>query len=516
MSFFLLGSLFGCSGGAKEVSLAVPAVPQNPQQVPTSSVQNPYSTSIVPLATAHVLAKDGGVVTVSKAGSALDGLKLTIPSGALPNDTDISIGSVSNPPALPIGFNFVGAPMQFGPRSLTFSSQIKLEWPFSDIDLNQAGVLSKSDLKLFSFDESVGAWKEIGITGIDEAKNLITADLNNFSFYALVGLSGMPPDDLGHPQPADLLYVLSSYDFGRTFGWIPGHVRIYTGEKKWNGEKPDFATEDVKRCGLYNIIEAMPFVGIRRAYAQIPNTVQSCSTNDIMSVKNGYMGAREASDFSISLSDRASGIEYAEGTVGRNYAMGESFFGLLDGQFVKGPLDFNCVGLAEAMFEYMKVNNGKGLVEDDDWALLTPAWQYSKTKPAGGVIIGPVINWATITPNFGTYNTQVVVQISVSHSLGIDHIDSVRYSTDSGYTNPAVNINDKGVGSDQQAGDGIYTLQAPIGWDFKSDTLGLNFIVTDKDGKTASTHLVFTYDRSVFKQVAKNASVIANSNALTH
>lgn len=137
---------------------------------------------------------------------------------------------------------------------------------------------------------------------------------------------------------------------------------------------------------------------------------------------------------------------------------------------------------------------GEGLVSDLGEAyLLTPAEQYNKTKPAGGINPILMINWASLTPSSGTDCTQVLAQISVFHTYGPDYIDSVTYVADNGFVNPSININDMGVNGDVKAGDGVYSFSAAMGGNPSVGSLGLSFIVTDKSGKSATTHLVYTY-----------------------
>ena len=87
--------------------------------------------------------------------------------------------------------------------------------------------------------------------------------------------------------------------------------------------------------------------------------------------------------------------------------------------------------------------------------------------------MGPVINWATLSPSSGTPATNVLIQISVSHPSGLGFIDKVSYITDDGYVNPAIDINDSGTSGDSKAGDGVYSVSATAGGDSSQSALGL-------------------------------------------
>ena len=486
----------GCSGsGSSDYVSQSPT--SAPVTAPATAVQGRYSTYITRVALVAVSASVGGVLQDSSANSKLSGVTLTIPKNALSENKNLSLGIVDNAPALPGGCTVVGLVMDFGPDGTVFSATAKptLKISFTENDLRQAGVTSKVDLKLYAYDKATHVWSQVDITSIDSDNDIVMAQISHFSFYALVGLSGTTPSDLGRPQPGDALYHLSSYDFGLTYGWIPGHVGIYVGELDWDGKDVEHVSFDVIHFGKYNVIEALPGVGVIKSYYKVPGAYQSRAVQTLFA-EGGYMGAREPRDFTLTSAQRAKIVELAEKQVGKPYAMSDTVVGFLDGTFVKGPDKFNCVGAYESDLEGAGANGGQGLVLDDDWRLLTPAEQYSNTRPSGGADVGPMINWATITPNSGTPATNVLVQISVSHPYGLDFIDKVSYITDDGYVNPSININDSGADGDLKAGDGIYSVSALAGGDHSQTTLGLNFTVTDRNGKTASRRIVFTYVNS--------------------
>ncbi len=482
LALVLTFALFGCGNGNKK---NVPA--------PASPVGYDYTTTTKQVVAQTISAVSGGVVQVTDPASLIAGVKLTIPAGALSSDTTITAGEVNNPPVLPVGLNFVGVPIDFGPTGTTFTSPATVEIPFSDLAMNVAGVSSKTDLKLYYFDKSAKNWTEAKILSIDTVNNVVIGQLNHFSYYAVTGLAGVQPSDIGTPQPGDLLYTLTFE--GLASSWIPGHVGIYTGEKAWNGT--GLASIDVKRCNKYNVVESLPFGGVQYSYYNIPNTKETCTVSTGFEGNSIYMGAREPKDFLLTQQQRATIVSYAEGQVGKPYAWKQTLgveFGLLSGAFVKGPDSFNCVGLAEKAYEVAGVNDGDGLVSGlSEVYLLTPAEQYNHTKPAGGVNPVLMINSATLTPSSGTDCTKVLVQISVFHTYGPSYIDSVTYVADNGFTNPNININDAGINGDIIAGDGIYSALAIAGGDPAIGSLGLTFTVTDKSGKSASTRLVYTY-----------------------
>lgn len=504
-------SLFGCSGGTgpsepssqvttqdeanQTVQPPVVAPPTIPEQSPSASGFLNFSASTQPIATKDVNAILGDTVSVQlDAGKEM---KLKIPAGALSQNTLISVGVADNTAALPVGLNPVGSVIDFGPDGTVFSKPSVIEMPFSAEDLAIAGVESKSTLKFYSFNKTTKVWKEEKVMSIDTVNNILTGEVNHFSLYSIVGLSGMPPVDFGKPAPGDLLFKLSgesSLELVASIslaGWTPGHVGIYTSEKDWNGQ--GVATPEVIFFGKYNLVEAMPGVGVRYAYYKVPNSIQSYLISAYFHDNSVYMGARELKFNDVTMQQRQKIVEFVESKVGKPYLNLERGYGMIFGKYVKGPEYYNCVGLAEAAYEYAGVHGGEGILANDDSFILTPARQYAQTKPAGGADIRPVIKWARLSPSSGTTETLVLAEISVSHQHGHAYISSVTYETDAGKVNPGIRINDQGISGDKVAGDGIFSCLGKAGGNSSNMILGLNFTATDISGKAASARVVYTY-----------------------
>jgi len=229
------------------------------------------------------------------------------------------------------------------------------------------------------------------------------------------------------------------------------------------------------RIYKYNVIEALEG-GVTYSYYDFPNVTETHSglPKYHKNESSYYMGAREPRDFTLTSTQREAIVAYAKNQIGKPYAWVQTVgeiagvasgyplaFGMLSGWMVKGQYgSFNCVGLAEKAYEQAGVNHGDGLVssiEENSGAGLTPAEQYNKTRPAGGNISAPTIEWAIFTPNHGNADTSVLLEASISHPDGLSAIAGVNYITDSGYTDPDIYINDKGTDGDIAAGDGIYS-----------------------------------------------------------
>ncbi len=353
----------------------------------------------------------GGSLEVTDSNSFLQGSKLTIPEGALDSDKFISIAEVNNPSALPNGLGYVGSAMDFEPDETNFSFPITIVIPYNDEFLSDAGISDDSNLGLYSYNKISDNWTEINTFSLDTVNNTITANINHFSYYAITCLNSDPPEDLGNPQPGDLLYTLGAfwYEGHPIFfnNWMPGHVGIYTGEKKYPGT--GLASDDVKEFEVYNVIEAL-WEGVQYSYYDIPNAKETFESSlNSFNGGNLYMGAREPKDCTLTLEQRAEIVTYIESQIGKPYAWTQtigSAFGMLPGPEVKGSEKFNCVGLAEKAYEQVGVNDGDGLVpEEHERGVITPAEQYNSTKPSIGIYSSGPVNapiwcgsWINIQP----------------------------------------------------------------------------------------------------------------------
>lgn len=481
--------MVGCGGGS--------------EPPPTPDVSNPiladYDDTTVTRAiiSAEIAATDGGTIEVTDTASPLHGVKVVIPPAALSANRTITLSEVDNPPALPEGMNYIGMPLDLSPDGLSFQKEITITLPYTDAELHDAGVSDDATLQVWSYDKIAGTWEKATIVNIDTAHNIITVRSSHFSIFAHTVFNAAPPANLGLPQPGDLLYKTGTViGENHATGWRPGHVGIYTGEKVYPGT--GLATDVVLLFGRYNVVEAIR-TGVQYAYYDIPNVGEtdeaalgSFNSTDI------YMGAREPLSASLTPAQRATVVAFAEAQVGKSYAWNPTTVGPAHGELAggqaKGPERFNCVGLVEKAYEAAGVNSGEGLVAaNEESVLLTPAEQYNQTRPSGGEAPTPKIVSATITPSSGTECTIILLEIGVTHNYGLKYVASVTYKAENGFTNPTLDINDRGSQGDRVAGDGIYSVEANAGTGVGKPTVRIDFTLNDLYGKTDTANVTYTF-----------------------
>jgi len=327
---------------------------------------------------------DGGVVEVTDPNSELYGLKLTIEpqkniseNKGTPVNIVIYLALVGTC-KLPDYQGFLITPFIIK-SDFTDALFGKLEIPYWEEQLKNSGVAENAPVKVCRVFSSPLPWVELSSDKYTVSNNIanISIGIGDFMYYyTLTVNNAVPPNSSGFksPQPGDLLYKFSKFPplLNINEGWCSGHVGIYVGEKyDEEEEKP------------YNVIEAL-LGGVTRSYH---SPISEFGGN------SKYLGAREPKS-GLLQEQRNKIVAFAENAVGTPYSLIDTvstmvFSGLGRGNLVKGyGNDFNCVGLAEAAYEYAGVdlvsNYDEGNEKYGPYHILTPAEQWFNTVPATG------------------------------------------------------------------------------------------------------------------------------------
>jgi len=140
---------------------------------------------IVERVSADISALAGGVITITESESIYSsGFELTIPPGALPYDTTITVGDVTrNIPPPPENMVPIGLPINIEPDGLTLNKPAVIRIPYSDEMLLYAGVSSLNNITLKTFNTVTRMWEDVPVKKIDTANKFIVAEINHFSWY---------------------------------------------------------------------------------------------------------------------------------------------------------------------------------------------------------------------------------------------------------------------------------------------------------------------------------------------
>ena len=132
-------------------------------------------TSTVVVTKTDTVGQTGGTVMDES-----NGIKITIPAGALDDTTEITIGTIDNPPPLPESVDGIGLTYHFGPDGLQFADSVTIRIPYTQADLNSAGVTNPMDLPVYYFSTTKGVWVQLYIFNADA--NYIYVKVKEFCY----------------------------------------------------------------------------------------------------------------------------------------------------------------------------------------------------------------------------------------------------------------------------------------------------------------------------------------------
>ncbi|MCK5149114.1 choice-of-anchor D domain-containing protein [bacterium] len=139
----------------------------------------------------------GGIITNEDLG-----ITMNIPAGALLDTLQISISKIDNLPAMPDGVQGIGLNYHFGPDGLELTEAILVAIPYTQEDLDSAGVASAADLTINYFHSASGEWTTLEVDHVDEAAQMIYVKVTQFCILTFTNTStGVEDADNDTAQP---------------------------------------------------------------------------------------------------------------------------------------------------------------------------------------------------------------------------------------------------------------------------------------------------------------------------
>jgi len=307
-------------------------------------------------ASSLIEAESGGSVT-------LDEVSLSIPPGALMEDTMVSIGQPKDAPdMLGQGIGYI----QLEPSGLDFSTPASLS-----IRYEEASGLAEEFLNAYTYSTDGGLWDRLPIISHDTGNNKITFEVKHFSGVTTIFerpidlVLGLPGKFL---TKGDLLYHMSYNLIKKETYWFPGHAAIYLGSDNGQAGPED---NDGK-----TFIESVP-KGKWVVPCPSPGGVQlSEELAEFMAdTKNFYMGARTVPD-----------LTPAERTAIATFALSKQDKGYFPiGQGNWTDWCYSCVGLTEAAHDAAR--RGGIIPRALEESAIVPLEQYVRTQPVGEITV---------------------------------------------------------------------------------------------------------------------------------
>ena len=133
---------------------------------PANSVDSTYTFNIgsfhVSVTKTDTIDQTGGIVTDDSTD-----IQISIPYGALKDTTQISIGVIEELPTLPDTVKGISLAYYFGPNGLQFADSVTIRIPYTQADLDSAGVDNPMNLPVYYYSTTKGDWTLLTIANAD-------------------------------------------------------------------------------------------------------------------------------------------------------------------------------------------------------------------------------------------------------------------------------------------------------------------------------------------------------------
>lgn len=129
--------------------------------------------------------KDSDTTAQADPSSSIANTQVVIPVLALEADTSISVARVYCPPGFIFGKTNLKKFVHFGPSGTKFKNNVTISIPYASSDLIQAGLASDSALTIYYYNPKMKAWELVPGTTQDYLRQVVSANVNHFSTYAL-------------------------------------------------------------------------------------------------------------------------------------------------------------------------------------------------------------------------------------------------------------------------------------------------------------------------------------------
>jgi len=135
--------------------------------------------------------ENSGVVLTADASTAVGNTAIVIPGNDLEAPIDITITEVKCPPPLHTSTKLFDKATDFGPGGTTFKEPVTIKIPYTQADLDAAGLADPSKLQIYYYNLKTLMWEGISGSYVDTVNQLVCANVTHFSIYAL----GFEPDE---------------------------------------------------------------------------------------------------------------------------------------------------------------------------------------------------------------------------------------------------------------------------------------------------------------------------------
>jgi len=146
--------------------------------------------------------QNGGTITDDTTG-----IEITIPAGVLDDSTEITIGTVDSPPPLPDSVNGIGLAYHFWPDGLQFTDSITIRIPYTQNDLDSAGVTDPMDIPIYYFSTTEGKWMKLTVVNADNGYLYVRVKKFCYLVFGRIITTGVSERELDMAVPSDFMLM---------------------------------------------------------------------------------------------------------------------------------------------------------------------------------------------------------------------------------------------------------------------------------------------------------------------
>jgi len=125
----------------------------------------------------------GGSVTATEGN--IVGAKVEIDPDAMEAPMEITVAEVVAPPADSDGMSSVGSVVDFGPGGTIFESPATITIPYTEANMNVAGINDEATLRIYYYNLGTAEWEIVSGSSVDTSNNTVSVGTGHFSMYVV-------------------------------------------------------------------------------------------------------------------------------------------------------------------------------------------------------------------------------------------------------------------------------------------------------------------------------------------
>lgn len=135
---------------------------------------------------AGLVDNNSGGVLKADASTQVDKTEVSVPGSVLEAPTNISITPVRLPPPLLNGDALLRV-VDFGPGGTRFSRPVTIKIPYTQSELDGAGITDPNKLKIYHYNLKTLLWEAVAASRVDTVNQMVSAEVSHFSIFGIAG-----------------------------------------------------------------------------------------------------------------------------------------------------------------------------------------------------------------------------------------------------------------------------------------------------------------------------------------